>query len=237
MTSLQNRRGPLSRGLGADGPLSIPRFVWLLLTCAVILGSSYLVDRCLGQPVGQLSTMINLDGEANLPTWFSAVQWFTVAAVMTLVVDRRFEPSDPRSLALWALPLGFLVFSVDEVVKGHEYAGFLTDVVLPGASRNESPLPSTGAFGFTIGIPFMLLTGLLLVLVRPYLQDASGAFMRIAFGIGLFLLGAVGFDFLSNFLTPDSLEWIAGIYVEETLEMFGATIILWGSYLLAARPD
>ena len=77
----------------------------------------------------------------------------------------------------------------------------------------------------------------LLILVRPYLQEAAGAYGLITLGMGLFLVGAVFFDFLSNFLTPNSFGRIVGICVEETLEMFGATLILWGTYLLAALPE
>jgi hypothetical protein len=236
MTPHKDQLGPVLRGITADGPLKAPRFVWLLLSIAVALGIVYLIDIALGRPGGSLSAVVDLDGEANLPTWFSSIQWFTVAALMLFVVDRRFDRSDRRSWFLWILPLVFLAFSMDEVVKGHEYAGVLSDAVLPGGTRDSSALPITGAFGLTIGIPFILVAGLLLAIVRPYLQPPAGAFKRIAIGTALFLLGAVGFDFLSNFLTPDSAAWTAEIYVEETLEMFGATLILWGAYLLAMLP-
>lgn len=224
------------RRLAVEGPLGAPRFIWILLMITLGLGFVFVLDVALGRPSGSLGDVVDLDGEANLPTWFASIEWFAVAAVMALVADRRVDRADRRSWALWLLPLVFLVFSMDEVVMGHEYAGALTDVVLPGGSRADSILPVTGAFGLTIGIPFVVLFGILLGLTRPYLRPPDGAYTRMLIGASLFLLGAVGLDLLSNALVPGSSAAAVGVYIEESLELVGATMILWGAYLLAVLP-
>ena len=174
MTRNDYQPGSVTRWLTGRGPAAIPRFVWLLWVVAATLGIAYLVDVVLGRPGGSLSHVVDLDGEANLPTWFSSVQWFAVAILTFVAVDARVERGDRRTWALWILPLIFLAFSADEVVKAHEFAGGLTDIVLPGGTREGSALESTGAFAFTIGTPFILLAGAVLLVVRPYLPDATG---------------------------------------------------------------
>ena len=52
--------------------------LYLLLAADLAMGAVYVADFVLGHPLGALSQFINLDNEANLPTWYSSVQLFAI---------------------------------------------------------------------------------------------------------------------------------------------------------------
>ena len=212
------------------------RFVWVLFAIDVALGLAYLANYFAGQPWHTLTRIIDLDGEANLPTWWSSIQWFAVAALLFAFVLPRIKRGDVRSWALLLLPLVFLLFSMDEVVQIHESVGLHSDVLLPGGTRSDTVLPETGLFFLVVGVPFLLLFTGLIIIIRPYLHEPPGAFKKLVVGMVLMMTGAIGVDWLANFVVDGSTPAILLIYIEETLEMVGATIILWGSYELVANP-
>ena len=59
--------------------MSIPRFIIVLFAVDLALGLVYLAYFLIGHPYEPLARLIDLDGEANLPTWYSSIQWFCVA--------------------------------------------------------------------------------------------------------------------------------------------------------------
>ena len=220
--------------LNRAGPLAIPRFIWLLFAADAALGLAYLIDAFAGHPLGSLAHIIDLDGESNLPTWYSSIQWFVVFCALTAVADGRVSRSNVRSWLLWLVPLVFLLFSMDEVVQVHESVGLHADALLPGGTRAGTAVHVTGLFFLVVGLPFVIGFSALILGVRPYLQRPPGALTKLVVGMTMMIVGAVGFDFLANFVEDLSTPAIILIYIEESLEMFGATVILWGSYQLLA---
>ncbi len=90
--------------LNRAGPFAIPRFIWVLLAIDAALGIVYLADYAIGHPVSLFAKFIDLDGERNLPTWYSSIQWFAVSALLFGVADRFAERLAPRSWLLYLLP-------------------------------------------------------------------------------------------------------------------------------------
>ncbi len=227
------QNGVMGRWLAATGPRGVPRFIWASLLVDACLGLAYLADHVLGQPSPTLSHLFDLDREANLPTWWSASQWLPSVVFLFLVADRIVSRDRKRSWALWLLPLLCLAFSIDETVSLHEFIGVQSDVLLPGGTRTGTSLAQTGLFFLVVGVPFAVSFGVLTLVVRPFLQRPPAGFRRLIAGVVVMLIGAVGVDFLANFVEFGSPPAIVLIYIEESLEMIGGTLVLWGGYLLA----
>ena len=98
---------------------------------------------------------------------------------------------------LLALPLVFLLFSLDEVAELHEHLGILSDVFLPNWHQIDSPAPHRAVLpGPFSGIPFVIVfVGLLAAGARtsPY----TAAFTKVAGGTAPFILAAVALDALA----------------------------------------
>lgn len=211
---------------------SIPGFVVVLLGLDLALGLIYLAYYLLGRPFEPLANFIDLDGEANLPTWYSSIQWFCVAAVLWVFAERHFVRAQIRSWLLLLLPAIYLAFSLDEVATIHEWLGLLSDALLPNGTREGTLLSSTGLFFLVIGLPFGILFAGLVVALRPHLARSRRAFVLLVTGMVLFLTAAVGVDALSNFVTEGSFLGTLQVEIEELTEMIAATIVLWGGYEL-----
>jgi hypothetical protein len=231
------RGGPAVHWWTSERPFGIPRFIVLLLAIPLALGLVYLAAAFV-RPGGSVPNVINLKSEGNAPTWFASIQWFTASALLFAIADLRFSRSDLRSWALWVPPALCLGFSIDEVVQLHERAGSLTDNFLPGGSRMESLFGETGVWFITIGAPLIALVVVTGFLIRPYLASPGDAFRLLSVGTVAFLLGSLGLEGVSNFLVRDSALWTLGVALEETAEMVGATLVVWGSYMLVSwRPN
>lgn len=193
----------------------------------------YLVDYALGRPFASFSNFIDLDGEKNLPTWWSSIQWFCVAAAFWVFAIRGVERRPSRSWLLLILPAIFLAFSLDEVATIHEYVGNLSDALLPNGERATSLVWKTGLFPILFGVPFAILFAGLLTAMLPFLARFPRARNRLLGGMALMLIAQIGIEALSNFLVPGSPAATLEIAVEEMGEMIGSTIVLWGSVELA----
>lgn len=213
--------------------MTMPRWVVALICLDVGLTLLYLVDYAVGRPFAPFSHFIDLDGEANLPTWYSSVQWFCVAAAFWAFAIRHVERRPSRSWLLLILPAIFLAFSLDETATIHEYVGYMSDALLPRGERDTSLVSQTGLFFILFGVPFAFLLAGLLTAVRPFLRRFPEPRNQLLAGIALMLFAAIGIEALSNLLVPGSPAATLEIAVEELSEMIGSTIVLWGSVGLA----
>lgn len=62
--------------------------------------------------------------------------------------------------------------------------------------------------------------------MRKKLAGYGAEVKMLGMGVFLLLLGALGIELLSNFLSDGSTQ-LVGIALEEGLEMIGATVIFW----------
>ena len=198
----------------------------------VALAAAYLLDRAAGSLYGPLTTFLDLNGEQNLPTWYSSIQWFCVGVLLGLFAWSSFSVYRPRSWLLLMLPLIFLGFSLDEVSLIHEWLGQKSDGLLPGGSRTNTPFLRTGIWMFLIGPPFLAFFVALLLSMRVYFLRAPGAWAKLMLGMMTVLAGSIGIEILHNFAAPETMFGALQIFAEELCEMLGATLILWGSWEL-----
>jgi len=210
----------------------VPPPILIFFVIDLALGIAYVANYLAGQPFGHLTAFLDLDGEANLPTWYSSIQWFCVAILLGVFAQYNFTLSQGKSWPLLLLPLVFLALSLDEVAHIHEQLGKKVDLLILGGTRTNTPFRWTGIWMFVIGIPFLAALAALLLSLRAYLKDAPGALFKIVLGMAVMLAGAIGIEILSNFVDHQSAYGVAQVFAEESFEMFGATIVLWGSYEL-----
>ena len=210
----------------------IPRYILAAFAVDLTLGLAYGVDFLIGHPLERLSRFIDLDGEVNLPTWYSSIQWFCVAALLWVFATRNVSRSKLTSWLLLLLPAVFLMFSLDEVARLHEGFGGVLDRSALDVPRTSTALAKTGTWFILLGIPFAVAFALLIAAVRPYLRHSRGAFLKLVWGATMFLTAAIGVEALSNLVVPDSPLATLQILVEESLELIGSTTVLWGCYEL-----
>jgi hypothetical protein len=213
----------------------IPTLIFVFFLIDVALGFIYVANALAGRPSEVLTNFFNLGREANLPTWYSSMQWFCVAVLLGMFVHHQVRYTQRKSWLLIIFPLVFLALSLDEVAQIHEKLARTSDLLLPGASRVHTPFSKTGIWMFVIGVPFLVIFVVLIFSIRSYFQHAPGAFVKILLGMTLALAGAIGFETLHNFVIPYTVYSGLQNFTEEMCEMLGSTVVLWGSYELLSR--
>jgi hypothetical protein len=210
----------------------IPALILIFFLIDLALGLGYIVNELVGRPYEKLTLLLDLSRESNLPTWYSSMQWFCVAIFLGLFAHSNFRLAQIRSWLLPIVSLLFLALSVDEVARIHEWLGEKTDILLPGGSRANTLLHQTGIWMFVIGIPFLATFVWLFFSIRMYFQYSPNALIKLFVGMLTTLSGALGFETLTNFVSPGSMYGILRVFAEEFCEIVGGTIVLWGSYEL-----
>lgn len=207
------------------------RIVRPLLAIELLLVALYWLKILCGDPP-LLNPLCDLDGEANIPAWFSSAQLLTIA--ITLWTANRFR-TDKLLPSRWFLNLlatGFLLLSLDETAQVHET---ITGVI---GSRyaDWAPLLVSSHKAFAV----LALIGVYGVLHYFY-KDARAAWRWsrrectiCLIGVCVVILGgsvleAIGYIYLQK----GSLAYQIEVTAEEFLEMFGATLILRAALVFA----
>ena len=192
--------------------------------------ASLIVLHVLGHTIRSLPSgaeqFVDLNRELNLPTWFSSMQWLCVAAPLLALAWRLVRRSESGGRVLLALGLLFLCLSLDEIAQIHERLGLRSDGLLPSGTREGGVFPQSGIWMFVIGIPVLALFAVVIRSAASRLRSAPRAFTKIAVGLALTAFGAMGIDLLGNLLYRRGSRIST---LEEAFELFGSTIVLWGS--------
>jgi hypothetical protein len=210
------------------------RLFFAMLLVELLLVAFYWLDILLGSPVAVLHALVDLDGEGNLPAWFSSFQLALISLSLWFMVFRQ-PPCERPSRAFLVLPAAvFLLWSADETAQMHErltgWIGLRYVDWLPYFLNQHKALVA-------------LLIVVLLAIARLLWRDVA-AFWQTHSRVGLvavcgfcvvFLGGAVletiGYKFFLNGTTP--LLYQTEVCLEEFFEMFGASLILYSTSLLA----
>jgi hypothetical protein len=216
---------------------TLPNLIAACFMIDIALAFAFLINYWVDHPHSRLTNLLHLSQEGNLPTWYSSVQWFSVAALLAIFVARHANRGVRCSWALAALPLLFLGLSLDEVASIHEQLGDMSDRLLPGGDRKATPFPRTGIWMFLLGVPFIAVLWALIAAVRPFMANDRGALAKIVVGMTVMLSGSLIVEIFINLFERGSTGDALQIFVEELLEMLGGTIVLWGSYELARGDE
>lgn len=210
----------------------IPLLIIAFFACDFLLPMLYLADWGMGSPSHTLTTLVDLGGEGNLPTWYSSIQLFIVATLLAGCAYARVSEKRTVPWVLMLLAGLFAALSLDEIAQIHEMIGFRTDVLLPGGDRHRSIFGQTGVWMFVLGIPIFIIVLGLVFRLRTMLQG-QGRIVRIFFAATVVYFGsALGLEALVNFVPEGGLAHALQVFLEECGEMTGATLYLWGAYEL-----
>jgi hypothetical protein len=162
-----------------------------------------------------------LDGENNIPTWFSSALMAFAAGLSALVAASQRGAGWERRGWL-ALGVVLLVLSVDETASLHETF----------SSTIQDGLGTEGLlhFGWLVAaIPMVLILGALFL--RFVLRLDPGVRRWVVAAGVVYLLGAVAFEMVGGVIWetsgPDSWAYGLGTTVEELLEMSGLVILVY----------
>ncbi len=216
----------------------IPILIALLFAVDVGLAMLPLVDFWAGSPFGRLRSVFNLDREHTIPTWYSSMQWFCAAALFALFAAYAYRSRLRGWLAVAAIALMCLVFSVDEITAIHELLGMMTDQLFQSGTRQGTALWNTGLWPFVIGIPVLIVVSVLVAGMRQvFAAKTSGALWKLIGGLAIMFTGALVIELGANLINaaPGSRGLVLGqVVLEEFLEMLGVTFIVWSGYELLA---
>ena len=170
-----------------------------------------------------LRALLDFDGEANAPAWFSSLLLLLGSVLLTVVAHERRAIGD-RFFAHWVvLALIFLFLALDEATAVHEK---LIDPM-------RDALGTGGVLLHAWVIPYALGLTLLLVVYLPFLRALPVRTLRLVLAAGaVYLAGAVGLEMVGGYLWDRmpirGVPIIAVMAIEETLEMGGTALFVYG---------
>ena len=177
--------------------------------------------------------MFDLDGEGNLPAWYSSLLW-AAAAVLAVLNGARSRAHGTGSWHWVALAGLLLLLSLDESASLHESIG---DVIAPLA-------PVTGGvfgwawvfYGIALIVLALILFGKFLLTLPPRIFITLGIAGLVFVGgaLGAEMYGAAIADGTVAFLP--GLNWTRLVMIEEFAEMLGVIIAI-GALLALLRGD
>lgn len=213
-----------------SGRKRIPLAVIVLFAIDSVLAISYVVIWLVQGPSGRLFHLLDLDGESNVPTWYSSVQLFCVSVLLGLFAVRNFDRPRKATWALMLCPLFFLALSADEIATVHEKVAYMIDgLFLPGGDRKATSFRETGIWVFVLGIPVFSACLLALRSLRKYFASPPHLYKKISLGLFIYFGGAIGIETLSNMVDANTLGYMIETSFEELFEMVGVTVLLWAA--------
>jgi hypothetical protein len=207
--------------------------LFILLGVEAVLAIAYLEAHVIdvGLPWGPFRAWINLDGDVSLPAWFSAMQLFAVGALwgMAAYVNRHREQVSSAFLA--AVGMGFVFLSADEGSMIHERITLAAKMLGADALLIRGHGAWISIYG-TAAVGALLLAGRHLRRLwahnaRPVLLGGLGAAVYVGGAVGVEVLGYL---VLGHGAAPRLAA--VQVLVEESLEMVGVSLILYGTLLL-----
>jgi hypothetical protein len=210
--------------------------VWLfgaLVAIELVMVTLYAVTALSSSP-SQLGVLFNLDEEANVPSWFSSMQLFSIGVILLLASCSPLRQRDHLRVLVALLGTAFVFLSMDEAAAIHEK---VTTVM---ARVSWAPRFS-GGHGIWMFVYILIAVGAAAALFRPilkigrlYRRDTLGAITGCAvLGLGAVGVEAIGYEMIGA-NAPPVLKTLQ-VATEEFFEMLGASIILRYSLRFALR--
>ena len=203
------------------------------IVCELLLMAIYWFDVLSGGQFQLLHSLFDLDGEANIPAWFSSAQLMVVALAFWTHALRQPRGLRPSKAFFGFAGCAALYGSMDEAGQIHE------QVTAWMGRRYVDWLPSYAGKHFwwvmivvavALGL-IQLLAADLLTIWREHRRFALFVVVGLCIGLG----GAMGIETLGYKLLHGertSLWYKAEVTLEEFMEMLGVTLILFATLKL-----
>ena len=177
--------------------------------------------------------LFNMGAEASIPTYFSTLQLFLAALLLSLISRNEYETSNPDRWRWALLALGLLIMSVDEVAQIHDV--LVADIVRP-IVREAQGFSSDKWYYVVFGempwlVAYLPLVGLLFAVYVPFLRRLPRRYLILFISAGImFVGGAMGLDMVEGYLNSENIRGLifqVNRMVEETCEMAGIMIFIY----------
>jgi hypothetical protein len=176
--------------------------------------------------------LLALDGENNLPSWYSSLQLLFSAAALGIIGLYRKQTKDPYRWHWLALSMLFLCLATDEASSIHEMTAPLIERWVGTAGPSIKSVSSlVGTPWLLAAIPFTIIV--FLVFVRFLWNLPRATMILFLIGGGVYVAGTVGVEdvagyYLVNPGADETFTYQIMITVEEGLEMLGIVVFLYG---------
>ena len=169
---------------------------------------------------GRFFRTFSLDGEANVPAWFSSALLLSAAALLALVAVDAFLRRERWARHWTGLSLVYVLLSLDETAEIHERIGswLRAHLDLHGPLHYAGVIPALALAAF-VGIAFLRFLRALPRVTR----------VGIVVAAALYVFGAAGVEAMSGWWAEShqgSTALLLVSTVEENLEMAGTTIFI-----------
>ena len=196
----------------------------MVLTVLSLIADAYVLS--LSSPIGlaaeRIVQLVDLDAEANLPTFFSIMLLATAAMLLAVIASHRLAAAEPGAWRWAALSILFFGLALDEAASIHE--------TMIGPFRRMFPDNRFVYFGWVIpGAIFVLIVGAIFLRFLLNLEPRTRSLFIIA-GV-LFVGGALGIEVVESYIASgsgeDNWSYVAALTVQELLEMVGAIVFIY----------
>lgn len=216
----------------------MPLLVKVFFGLDIALVAVYLGNFAIGEPFWILTHLFDLNGEANIPAWYAAMQLFLIGTLWAAFYRFRAKTSDPARTAVMLMALIFWALSLDEIATIHEWLGHKSDFLLKGGNRSNTVFSQTGIWIFMLAPLFSVVVFYLMRSLRPGFLGQRRSLKKLILGFVIYVGSAAGMEILANFFDEGSAALAFQVAIEEFGEMAGATVLLWATLeLLQIHPE
>lgn len=201
-----------------------------LIVAGFIFCVIYFTDFLLNEPNWRIHELFDLDGEANIPTWFSTIQLFMIGLIAVATAQSKYYTAPPSKWGLTLFGLGFMYLSMDEAAIIHEkftYEFHNNPLVPYFDGVHGIWIVVYGAIGIIV---LLLLSRDIWAIIKTLRREA----LIFIFGMLIYLAGAAGAETITYFYLDKTnpVAYAIEVVLEEFLEMLGASVLFY-SVLLA----
>jgi hypothetical protein len=175
-----------------------------------------------------LTPLFDMNGENNVPTWYSGIVLLSVAGALGVVAAARHQAGAPFAMHWAALAFIFVYLSVDELTRIHEKWGPLLEQPL---GRLRDPGVMGGALRNLWVIPAFLVAAVVGMAYIRFLRHLPSRTRKLFVASGIaFVFATIGMEMVGASYSAAGGRFTAGfmvlVTIEEVTEMASIALFL-----------